>query len=323
MNKILKSLGVAVLTAAAVSFPAFADTCTEGNTGLSISPVTKVLNIEGGKSYDTDVFTVKNISSEEASFRVYAAPYSASDENYNMSFSNETKYTQISRWISFKDKAGNYVNEATFTVPGCTEETISYKIDTPYSIPNGGQYAVIFAEGINNSNGGGIKAVSRVGLVIYGRATGETINTAEISGLTILKNADESLNSKDGKKITNAVIHASAVVKNTGNVDINTRTTVTVKNIFGGELYKNTANTSVLPDSTRKIVDVWEETPYFGLFWVSYSVNAANASEEITQLVLMLPLPILVVILVLVAVVVFWIIVMVKKRRERKSRYMV
>lgn len=323
MKKIFKVLSVAVLAAVIFSAPVSADSCTEGNTGLSISPVNKTLTLEGGKTYDEDTFVVKNVGTEEASFRVYASPYSAADENYNMNFSSETNYTQISRWISFKDANGNFVNETTFTVPACSEQEIAYKVTTPDSIPNGGQYAVIFAEGINNSSDGGIKAISRVGLLVYGRASGTTINTAEISNLSILKNADESLSSKDGKKITKAVIHATATVKATGNVDVNAQSTLTVKNLFGGELYKNTANNSVLPESTRKIVDVWEDTPYFGLFWVTYTVTAAGVPQEITNLVFLLPLPILVGILVLIAIIVIWIVTMVKKNRARKSRYMV
>lgn len=323
MNKIVKVLSVAALAAVVFSAPVSADSCTEGNTGLSISPVNKTLTLEGGKTYDEDSFVVKNVGTEEASFRVYASPYSAADENYNMNFSSETNYTQISRWISFKDNNGNFTNEVTYTVPACSEQEITYKVVTPESIPNGGQYAVIFAEGINNSSDGGIKAISRVGLLVYGRATGTTINTAEISGLEILKNAEDSLSSKDGKKITKAVIHATATVKATGNVDINAQSTLTVKNLFGGELYKNTSNNSVLPESTRKIVDVWEETPYFGIFWVTYTVTAAGVPQEITSLVFLLPLPILVAILVLVAVIVIWIVAMVKKKRARKSRYMI
>lgn len=324
MKKISKILGVSALVAAVFTAPTFAETsCTEGNTGLSISPVTKVLTIEGGTTYDNDVFTVKNVGTAEASFKVYASPYSAADENYNMNFSSETNFTQISRWISFKDTNGNYSNEVIYTVPACSEQQISYKIETPESIPGGGQYAVIFAEGINNSSEGGIKAISRVGLVVYGRATGETVNTAEISNVAISKSIDDTLLKKDGTRINGVVIHANSTVANTGNVDIIAKTNLTIKNIFGAELYNNTNQTSVLPESTRKIVDVWEDTPYLGLFLATYSINAANSAEEVTQLIFILPLPILVAALVLIAVIVIWIIALIKKKRARKARYMV
>ncbi len=325
MKKITKLMSVAALAVTFLSTPTFAESCTEGNTGLSISPVSKTLTLEGGMTYDDETFsfTVKNVGTEEASFRVYASPYSAADEDYNMNFSDETNYTQISRWISFKDSNGNYSNETTFSVPACSDRVVEYRVVAPESIPNGGQYAVIFAEGINDKTDGGIKAISRVGLLVYGRASGTTINTAEISDLSIIQGINENLTSKDGKKITTPVIYGTATVKDTGNVDVVAQSKLVIKNLFGGEIETVANNSSVLPESTRKITEVWENTPYFGLFWVTFSVTAAGITQEATQLVLLMPAPILMVILVLIAIVVIWIVALVKKNRARKSRYMV
>lgn len=323
MKKIMRVLGLSCLFTLCLAAPTFAEGCDESSSGFSISPVTKVLTLEGGNTYD-DTFLVKNVSSAPASFRVYASPYSVTDENYNVNFSNETNYTQITRWIEFKDASGNYVTEATFTVDSCTELEISYHVATPESIPNGGQYAVIFAEGVNDSTSGGIKAISRVGLVIYGRATGETINSAEVRDLTISKVVDGSIDmsSHSGEiKGGDTMINTSAVVQNTGNVDITARSVLTVKNIFGAELFSHKDSISVLPETSRKITDIWEETPFFGLFSVTYTVTAIDQTVSVSRLVLVMPLAIILLVLVLVAIIVIWIIIRIKKHRARKARY--
>ena len=292
-------------------------------TSISISPVSKILQLSASSVYE-DTFKVTNNGSGAMDFEVYASPYSYSysetDDEYKLGFSNENNYTQITRWITFADKNGNYVTNPKFTAQPGESVEISYRISTPESIPAGGQYAVLFAHTLsNNTTSSGIKTEASPGLVVYGRSNGQTITSGEISS----KSISQSL-TVDGE--TKSIINATAKVKNTGNVDFMAAGILKVTGLFGN-LYYETPSTqgrvSVIPETELSVSDKWENTPYFGIFNATWTVIAAGETEEITQFIIILPAPILIAAILLLTFITIWIIIMVRKRKERRSRFMV
>ena len=295
---------------------------TEAATSISISPVSNILQLEPNTVYE-DLFKITNNGKSPLKFEVYASPYSYSyseeDDEYRLGFNQESTYTQITRWITFKNVAGEYVENPIFTAePGTTVE-ITYRISTPPSIPAGGQYAVLFAHTISESTiTSGIRTEASPGLIVYGRAHGETVITGEVSDLNInktLKSEEETKN----------VINASAKAKNTGNVDFMASGQLKVTGIFGRVYYETPSNrgrVSVIPEVELTVSDAWEDTPYFGLFNVTWTVMAAGEEESISRLILILPAPIIVVMILLLTIIIVWIIIIVRKRKERRSRFM-
>ncbi|MDO4508172.1 MAG: hypothetical protein Q4B65_02195 [Candidatus Saccharibacteria bacterium] len=293
-------------------------------TSISISPVYKVLQISENSVYE-DSFNVSNNGTANMTFEVYAAPYSYTysedSESYQLGFSKENTYTQITRWITFQDSAGNYVEKATFTALPNTSVEVKYKISTPASIPAGGQYAVLFAHTISGAaETGGIKTEASPGLVVYGRSTAETNIASEISDLQIH-------NSTKVDNETKGIINGTAKVKNTGNVDFMASGTLKVMGVFGNVYYETPTDStrsriSVIPESELTISDSWDDTAYFGLFNVSWTVSIADGeSQTIEKLVLLLPVPIIVVMILLLTIIIIWIIITIRKRQERRSRF--
>ena len=295
----------------------------EAATSISISPVNKILQLEADKTYE-DSFEVANNGSSTMRFEVYASPYSytysEADQAYRLGFNNENNYTQISRWITFKDKAGNWVEKATFEVPSKETFEVHYKISTPSSIPAGGQYAVLFAHTLSDkTTSGGIKAEASPGLVVYGRAVGETILSSEVSDMEIHQTLEVGTEKKN-------IINGKAKVKNTGNVDFMASGRLKVTGIFGNVYYETpststSSRVSIIPETELEVTDSWQDTPYFGLFNVEWTVTAASGNQTITMQVLILPLPIIVLIILLLTIITIWIIVIVRKRRERRARF--
>ncbi len=294
----------------------------EGGTSISISPVSNILSLEGGKQYDF-TFKVTNGGNSEMRFEVYAAPYSYTqsedDGEYKLGFSRENNYTQITRWITFANPEGEYVEKPVFVAQPKESVEISYRITTPESIPAGGQYAVLFAHTLSDSlSGSGIKTEASPGLVVYGRSTGETIKSSEINDMVIRQTITNR------KKETVNHINASAKVKNNGNVDFTAVGTLKVQGIFGRDYYETPAGTaavSVIPETELTLSDEWENTPYFGLFNVSWKVTTSGNVKTITSVVLIMPAPIIVVILILLTIITIWIIIKLKKRSARRVRY--
>ena len=302
------------------------DTSDDSADGMSISisPVNKVLSLEADHVYE-DSFKVTNNSKKEMPFEVYASPYSYTyseeDSEYKLGFSSENNYTQITRWITFKDADGNYVKTAQFQAEPESSVEVEYRIETPSSIPAGGQYAVLFAHTLSGEvNASGIKTEASPGLVVYGRGVGETLTAGSVSDSVLnqtLTVNDETLN----------LINASAKVKNEGNVDFMAQGTLKVEGIFGRAYYEtpvNKARISVIPETELVVSDVWEETPYFGLFKATWTVTAAGQTEEpITKMILILPPPVLIFVILLLTIIIIWTIIVIRKRKERRSRFTV
>lgn len=304
-------------------------------TSISISPVSKILQLEASSVYD-DTFKVTNNGTGIMEFEVYASPYSytfsETTDEYQLGFNTENSYTQITRWITFRDSDGNYVTNPKFEAGAGESVEVAYRISTPSSIPAGGQYAVLFAHTLSsNTLSSGIKTEASPGLVVYGRAAGETISSAEITELQLNKtmkvrgdtpNADGEI-----EYVEKNIINASAKVKNTGNVDFMAQGKLKVEGIFGRTYYETPSTqsrVSIIPETELSVSDQWDETPYFGIFKVSWTVSAAGTTAEpLTQVMLILPAPILVAIILLLTILIVWIIIMVRKRKERRSRFMV
>lgn len=292
-------------------------------TSISISPVSKILQLEPDTSYE-NTFTVTNNGDAEMRFEVYAAPYSyVHDEEqntYKLGFNQENNYTQIVRWITFKNTSGSFVEKAEFVAEPNSSVEVTYQVSTPSSLPAGGQYAVLFAHTLSGTtNANGIRTEASPGLVLYGRANGETNLTGEISDLKIEKTLKKDNDVKN-------IINASAKIANKGNVDFMASGVLKVQGIFGRAYYETPdtrGRISVIPETELSVTDQWDETPYFGFFKVTWTVSAAGQSEVIEQTVLILPPPILVGMILLLTIIIVWIIIMVRKRKERRSRFMV
>ncbi len=304
----------------------------KGGTSISISPVSRIFQLNPSSTYE-DILKVTNDGDTQINFEVYAAPYSYvySEETdaYSLGFNNENNYTQITRWISIKGQNGSYSEKPTFTAePGETVE-VNYRISTPDSLPAGGQYAVLFAHTISSTaSGSGIKTEASPGMVIYGRANGETIVAAEISDMSISRNiTKETTAEENGQTVRkNTVfehINATAKVKNTGNLDFNARGVLKVEGILGGAYYEtpeNEARTSIIPDAELVLSDEWEETPSFGLYKVTWTITAGEETQTEEMVVFLMPPSVIIITIILLTIIIVWIIMAVRKRKERRSR---
>lgn len=295
-------------------------------TSISISPVSKILQLSANSVYE-DTFTVSNNGTSDMKFETYAAPYaytySEADDSYQLGFNRENTYTQITRWVTFRQTDGTYAEKATFVAaPGSSVE-VAYKISTPESIPAGGQYAVLFAHTLTaDTNTSGIKTEASPGLVVYGRAEGETKASSEISSSEIKTTMAVENQEKN-------IINASAKVKNTGNVDFMASGKLKVTGIFG-QVYYETAGVSgksrvsIIPEAELPVSDSWDETPFFGLFNVEWTVTGSGGtSETITKFVAIIPPVIIIVTILLLTIIIIWIIIVIGKRKARRSKFMV
>lgn len=310
--------GVAIAEESSEATDVSEDTST---TNISLTPVSKVLQISSSSVYD-NTFTINNEGSRELEVEVFAAPYSyvysEESDSYQLGFNNENSFTQISRWITFKGDDGNYAKTIRTKIEPGSKKDFEYRISTPGSIPGGGQYAVIFARTVNGvASSSGIKTEASPGMIVYGRSLeGETLTTGEITSMTI----NQSIS--DGDKTRNN-INAIAKIKNTGNVDFTASGKMIVDAIIGGGHYETPSNmgrASVIPESELTVSDEWKETPGFGIFKVTWTVNAADKTETIEKIVLINIIPVILIIIIVLTIIIIGCIMAHKKRKARRSR---
>ena len=280
--------------------------------GVLVNPISKNLTIEGGNSRIDDSFTVQNQANKETVFKIYAAPYS--DDENKKDFESETTYTQISRWIKFLDASGGVVDTLEIRVAPCAKREVNFRVLVPESIPDGGQYAVIFTESENSGGDAVISSSSRVGMLVYARVSGgETIRDLEITDSYIEKDLSGD----------QTVINAGAKAANKGNIDVDVMTKLTVRNLFGHEVYQKTNAVSLLPGSSnREISDTWENVPYLGLFVVDYTIETGDETIAISKMILILPLPVMIVIILALIVVIIGVVSFVKRRLKRRTNWL-
>ena len=327
---VLASLAI-ILGGCCLTAPVHAE---EGNeevppTWVQISPTAATVTLMGGDTLegtsercprDVDggcVLEVKNIGSKSFRYRVYATPYIVSGEDYQLNFSESasTSYTQISRWITFRDDAGNgeYKSEIYNTIAPGEVQKVSYRITVPEDVPGGSQYAVIWAQTVGDpgNSSASVQTVSQAGMVISGRSIGDTRQTADVTEYDFARFA------------FSGPLHAKATIKNTGNTDFDAYYYYTAKTIFGKELFSKNGSVATYPDTEYHVNVDWEDTPFIGFFQVQFKISAADTTKEETHIVVILPVFVLILLILLLTIVIVWIIIITRKRKERKARTLV
>ena len=283
---------------------------------VKISPVANAINIKAGQSQNYQ-FTLENMSQKDYKFKLYTAPYNVINEEYDADFTNETNYNQITRWVTFEDDSGSFVKDPVYKIKAGEKRSIIYRVSVPDDIPGGGQYCVIFAESVDDENfsgsgtSAGIGSVSRVSLILLGHGDGETRDTAEITDFSLTG------------MFTAKNIDAMAKVKNSGNTDFLAVYTLSVKSLFGTPIYSGSDNFIVLPETQRKFATSWAEAPLFGVFNVTFTVDALDQTKTESHVILILPAFVVVIALLLLTSIVVWTIILIRKRKERSSRLVV
>lgn len=248
------------------------DTTTESREEITMSPTTQKHEIAAGESY-TSSFKVVNNGNTDFTFTVYTRPFSVEGEEYSPDYSGTSARSDAYQWVQFH-------TTESFLKPGETEE-VSYTVRVPEGASIGGHYAVLFAEtqpDEDKTQGSQIVRKKRVGMVLRVNVSGDI----QQSGAVL----DSSLPFVQFR----APMTSSFRVRNSGNVDFDVQSSINVTDVFGNLKYSATkANTTVYPDTTRRIEQNWDGVSWLGLYRVDLSATYMDKSYNITRYVLVIP----------------------------------
>lgn len=253
--------------------PAFAAETDQSSTPESIllSPTSKRYNLDAGSS-KRDTFKIINDGKSAFSFVVYARPYSVNDEKYDPDFESDAKNADSYKWVQFDQPS--YKIE-----PGKTIE-VGYTIRVPKGAAPGGHYGVLFAETQPSSdvNGTAIIRKKRLGAILYVTVNGDIRRSGAFEGSSI-----PFLQFK-------APLSIKQRVSNSGNTEFAVKHGVTVSDIFGGVKFRAEKEQFVLPDTTRLLVNDWENPSWIGLYKVEQHADFLDIKESSTNYVLIVPI---------------------------------
>ena len=279
-----------------------------GKIAITLSPTSQRLDLEPGKITRGE-FVVMNDGTIDTNIRIYATPYQVSSDYTTNDFESDTKWTQITRWITFGPEDDT---ELILNMPASARETIQFTVKVPASVPSGGQYAAIMAETVGNGNGSGVQAVHRVASLVYADIAGETIKKGEVV-------------KRDWRGwYKNSNIETSMALKNAGNIDFTVDNTLVVKGFFSGKVIceEKPKTITLLPETERKVELSCDTEKTAGLYRVTLQSEYLDENSEETRIVLVMPIYILILIIVAAVTLIIILVLLLRRmsRRERGSR---
>ena len=254
----------------------------EGNATLTMSPAKADINLKKGETFKGE-FSLTNSGGSKIKVKIYPSAYQATNDNYKLE--TNSVHSQLHRWIT-ADK------EEVELEPNQTVK-VHYTVKTPKDIPDGGQYAVIFAEITNQGSvqGSGVNVVSRLGMPVFASTNGTDRLAGEVFGAKIpfLQFGSQS--------------RFSFRAKNTGNTHTKVNSSLEIKDLFGNVKYRETKDgLLVAPEIDNKIVEfVWKQSPLIALMNVTLKASMLNSSINQTKLVLFVS-PIFLIILLIIII---------------------
>lgn len=260
--------GLVPLAYAAEELDRNADTLEE----ITMSPTTQKLEVDAGESYSSS-FKVVNNGKTDYTFTVYARPFSVEGEGYATDYSSDSNRADAYQWVQFD------ITESALK-PGETEE-VTYTVRVPQGASIGGHYAVLFAEtqpDEDDAAGSQIIRKKRVGMILRVNV-GDDLRE---SGL-VLESSLPFLQFR-------APMTSSLRVRNSGNVDFEVKSTINVTDVFGNLKYSATKpDTTVYPDTIRRIEQNWEDVAWLGLYRVDLGATYLDKEYSRSRYVLVVP----------------------------------
>lgn len=300
-------LGVGLsLCASFVNKNAFAD---DSGSALTVSPMTQKIILVPGERYEGAIkISNPNLAKSDTAFSLSTSPFSTVGENYDVDLGTESTYTQMKDWISFSKNQASVAPNETKIIP--------FYIDVPADAPAGGQYATIlvtnntdFSKDYGKNGNVSIASVMQISSIIYATVMGETKETGEI------------VDNKLPSIVFTAPLTGSFTTKNTGNVHMDSKTTLQVFPLFSNEeIYTNEEEPQenlTMPETTKFNTISWGNTPTFGIFHVIQKVEFAGKISKIDKYILICPLWLLFVIVFGILLIIIW---LTSKNKSRKKK---
>lgn len=276
--------------------------------GVGISPTVRQFELHAGDT-ETIQMTIRNRTKYVEDFKLYATPYNILDSNYSQpDYKKQTNYSHLAKWVTFE--------QTEYTLEPEAEITIEFEIIVPDSVPDGTQYAAVFAETTGYREDGktvGVKAYGRVGMVVKAKMLdGKNIEAAEVTKQNIAWFQPD------------APLETDFTIENTGNVEYKVQSRIMVNDLFGGkEKYTSDwVETSTYPESHLRTDIDWDGSK-LGVYKVTQEIKMMDEKTVVrTATVLAVPAWVIIVLaLGLITLIVNVVLIIVRRRGKKETSF--
>lgn len=239
---------------------------------VMVSPTTAHVELSRGTVL-SESMKITNAGDSVISVKVYAAPYSVRNDEYEPQFEQATRRNDIVQWITF--------DRTELTLQAGESYEVEFTITVPDSIPAGGQYAAIFAQ-TTEVKGEGVNLTARAGMLLYARTDGKTVEET-----AYVRSRFPFWLHLGGN------VGTTATFKNRGNVDSVVSGALKVRNQMTGEtVFSGTAVEKILlPDTSRELHLDWDKNlPAAGVFELTQELTVQDQIIRQRSVIVVLPI---------------------------------
>lgn len=229
---------------------------------VAVTPSSTDLAIDPGATVASK-FEIINSTDVNYAVEVSASPYHVEGLDYDPRFSQLPGTTNAADWIRFDGPVRQ-------TLAGARTLAYDYTVSVPASAKPGGYYVVLFATAVPTEKAeNGLQSTSRLGNILYLTVNGPVTNagTAEAAPMPLITLQDR--------------LEPGVIVRNTGGLHYKSRVGMSVRDLFGREVYRSETERLVLPQTSRQIAGVWDRLPPIGIYKVSLTATAAGQAQAV------------------------------------------
>lgn len=274
LSNIFKITSLTSLLIFALATPALAqesNSTTSSSLGLEVSSPIYDYTIKPG-AVQQDIIKIKNVGAATQTFYPEVRDFKPLNETGAPDFlkvgDNNGNFSLVN-WISFTNQA--------ITLKPNESTAFNFNITVPAAAEPGGHYGgILFSTKAPDVSGTGVGISSEVGSLILVRVAGNAKEALSVKQFSTSKNLYEEAN-----------VPFTIRLENTGNVHVQPKGVVTIKNMIGGQvaaLDVNQLGSNVLPQSVRAFDGTWKDAGFkLGLYTATLVVNYGNPAQSVTS----------------------------------------
>jgi hypothetical protein len=230
---------------------------------LTVGPVKLEYSVDPGNKISGQLFLM-NETSEAASFWPVFEKFT---ENNGERQFFPTEETELKNWF----KA-----EYPITLKSKEQRIVPFTIDVPMDASPGGHFAVIWwSTAPPGESGKNVAIVTRAGILVYLRVSGDINESAEISSFK-----------SSGRFFWGLPISFNTSFRNNGNVHLKPQGEIKIKNLFGmtkTALKFNPYGIIILPQSGRDMSSSWDSGFAFGPYKADIQIVYGESKKQISE----------------------------------------
>jgi len=301
-----------------ISAPVGSATAEEPESlGLGVRPAKLEMQAAPGTK-ETKTITVTNVSEQELTVKVSVYDFEITTNNIlNYYRPGDASYS-CAQWVD--------IGKKVFTLGPKKSQDVNLTLVVPKNVEPGGHYASVTFSSAGKPSTGEVKVHTavRLGVLILATSRGPLIREGKILSFRTFKESFWQWTNSFTRTSLTRPVFIRAVFENKGNVHLNLKGTLRIKDFFGKTVFRERVpEYTVLPKTKRYIDFNWKRPPLLGKFSGQLNIKYAEGktkTKKVSFYIFSWLLIVLIVFAIFSTLVPFFTIKALRLRSRRKLR---